>query len=229
MSETKYKWWISRIEHNLFLYDWCRIDHFRGLVAFWQVPSHEETAINGQWVQVPIHHFINTLLKRFPNLPLIGEDLGLITADVREIMYQYNIPGMKVLQFAFDSSLPQNPYAPHNHVENCIVYTGTHDNNTTCGWFENETDDEIKNRIQRYFGRSITSKDIHWEFIRAAMRSIASLVVIPMQDLLGLDHTARMNTPATANKNWEWRLEANQITDELKHELRGMTEIFGRA
>ena len=141
LKESGYRWWIQRFEHNMQLFDAIRLDHFRGFVAYWAIPSSETTAINGKWEPVPARDFFTTLLKRFPYLPIIAEDLGVITPDVRELMTCFGFPGMKVLQFAFGEDLPTNPYAPHNHTRNALVYTGTHDNNTTRGWFENELDE----------------------------------------------------------------------------------------
>jgi len=224
-----YSWWIKRIGHNLRLFDMVRIDHFRGFVGFWEVPAGEPTAINGRWVDAPVMDFFTSLYKRFPNLPIIAEDLGLITPDVREVIHRFEFPGMRVLLFAFDDAMPRNPYAPHNYVKNCLVYTGTHDNNTARGWFEKETDQPSRERFFSYIGKQIPAEQVGWEFSRLAMGSVAGIAILPMQDILGLGELARMNRPSTINGNWQWRLSAEEITPEVKQRLRGLTEIYGRA
>jgi len=228
LKDQKYIWWIERIEHNLQMYHWIRIDHFRGFVGYWEVLATEKTAINGKWVQAPADDFFNTLLQNDPQLPIIAEDLGVITQDVKEIIRKFNFPGMKVLLFAFDESLPRNPYAPHNHIPNCLIYTGTHDNNTIRGWFEEEASEDTKKRLFQYIGHKIKKEEIHWEIIRLALGSVANLAIIPMQDILGLRSDGKMNKPGTANGNWKWRLLPDQITEALIQKLREMTEIYGR-
>lgn len=228
MRQNGYKWWIERIAHNLDLYDIVRIDHFRGLVAFWEVKYGEPTAINGKWVDVPVHDFMDKLVRRFYNLPIIAEDLGTITPDVKEIMHKYNLPGMKVLLFAFGADDAHHPYLPHNYERNFAVYTGTHDNNTVKGWFENEADHKTKERLFRYIGRETPADDIHWEFIRIAMKSVADMSIIPLQDILGLGEESRMNRPSVGNSNWEWRFESAQLTGWITDKLRSLTETFGR-
>ncbi len=224
-----YSWWIKRIGHNLRLFDMVRIDHFRGFAGFWEVPAGETTAINGRWVDAPVMDFFTTLYKRFPNLPIIAEDLGVITPDVREVMHKFEFPGMRVLLFAFDDSLPKNPYAPHNHVKNCLVYTGTHDNNTARGWFEKEADQRSKEWFFRYIGKEIPAEQVGLEFSRLAMASVAGIAILPMQDILGIGEFARMNRPSTIQDNWQWRLLAEEITPAVKQRLRELTEIYGRA
>lgn len=228
LKETRYAWWIQRIKQNLSLFDMVRIDHFRGFVAYWEVPSSEKTAINGRWTEVPVEDFFTTLFKHFPSLPIIAEDLGTITPDVREIIHRFEFPGMKLLLFAFGWNLSTNPYAPHNHVKNCVVYTGTHDNNTVRGWFENEIPQEDKERLFHYLGREVPGQEIHWELIRLAMMSVANMVIVPMQDVLGLGEESRMNRPSITEGNWLWRLLPEQITPSPVQKFRGMTEIYGR-
>ena len=206
LKEDGYAWWIKRIEHDMKLYDLVRIDHFRGFVAYWEVPAGEKTALRGQWVKVPAEDFFTTLRQHLTDLPILAEDLGIITPDVREIMDRFGIPGMRVLLFAFGEDLPTNPYAPHNHVKNCVVYTGTHDTNPVRGWFEKEATSEERERLFRYLGRKVSAEDVSWEFIRLAMMSVADTAILPMQDILGLGEEARMNRPATTEKNWQWRL-----------------------
>ena len=228
LKETSYAWWVSRLEHNLKYFDTVRLDHFRGFVAYWEVPASETTAINGKWVNTPARDFFNTLLLRFPVLPIIAEDLGIITPDVKEIMQTYGFPGMKVLLFAFGDDAA-NPYMLHNHVRNCVVYTGTHDNNTTRGWFQlDATEDEKKNLIE-YLGREIDESNVSWELIRLAMMSVAGTAVIPMQDFLGLGGEARMNTPSTVFGNWSWRVAEDQLSPVLAEKIAGMTGLYGRA
>jgi 4-alpha-glucanotransferase len=229
LRETGYTWWIKRIAHNAKYLDLVRVDHFRGFVGYWEVPAGEANAINGSWVEAPAEDFFNTLLKRFPRLPIIAEDLGVITPDVREIMHRFDLPGMKVLLFAFGDDLATNPYIPHNLPKNCVIYTGTHDNNTVRGWFEREATPETKERLVQYLGREVSVERIHWELIRLAMMSVANMAIFPMQDLLGLGEDARMNRPATTEGNWQWQLLQEQLTPHLTQKLLEMTEIYGRA
>lgn len=229
LREGGYSWWIKRIEHNLKLFDIIRLDHFRGFVAYWEVPAGEETALNGRWVEAPVEDFFRTLFKHFPSLPIIAEDLGLITPDVREIMNRLGFPGMKLLIFAFGDDFPNGAYLPHNYTRNCVVYTGTHDNSTVKGWFTKEARPEDRRRLFKYIGREINEENIHWEFIRLGMMSVANMVIFPMQDILGLGEEAKMNLPATSHGNWQWRLMPTQITSSVLKELREMTGVYGRA
>lgn len=228
LKETGYSWWLRRIEFNLKLFDIVRLDHFRGFVSYWEIPATEKTAVNGKWVNAPVQDFFNTLYKHFPSLPIIAEDLGTITPDVKEIMNTFGIPGMKVLLFAFGDDLPTNPYIPHNHTKYCIIYTGTHDNNTIKGWFKKDAGPAERKRVRQYLGRDITEDTIYREFIRLAMMSVANMVVLQMQDILGLGEESRMNFPATSENNWEWRLLPKQITPALIQELSEATVIYGR-
>jgi 4-alpha-glucanotransferase len=229
LRERGYDWWVRRLQHNLTLTDIVRIDHFRGLVAYWEVPATESTAMIGKWVEVPVEDFFTQLLKRFPYLPIIAEDLGTITPEVREIIHRFDLPGMKVLLFAFGDDLATNPYVPHNVVRNSVIYTGTHDNNTARGWFEKEAGPEVKERLFAYLGRRISADEVHWELTRLAMMSVANLAIIPMQDILGLGEEGRMNRPAGGTRNWEWRLLPEQLTAEISEKLRQMTINYGRA
>ena len=186
MKTTRYKWWMARLEHNFRLFDIIRLDHFRGFVAYWEVPAKEITAINGRWVDVPAEDFFSEVFRIYEAGKFIAEDLGTITQDVIEIRDKLKLPGMKILQFAFGDDYPNGSYLPHNHVENCVVYTGTHDNNTIVGWWNNECNRVEKNRIEDYFKRKLNDDQINWDFIEIAMDSKASLVIFPVQDLLGL-------------------------------------------
>lgn len=228
LRETGYAWWIKRVKHNARLFDIIRIDHFRGLIGYWEVPAGEPSAVNGQWVEAPAEDFFRSLSRRLPNLSIIAEDLGVITPDVREIMNRFEFPGMKVLLFAFGDDLAANPYIPHNLPRHCIIYTGTHDNNTARGWFEKEAAPETRERLFRYLGREVPKEAIHWELIRLAMMSVADKAVFPLQDILGLGAEARMNRPSTTEGNWQWRLLPEQLTPAIAEMLRGMTALSGR-
>jgi 4-alpha-glucanotransferase len=228
LKKSGYQWWIDRIAHNLKLFDVLRIDHFLGLVAYWEVPASEKTAINGRWMKAPATDFLNTLKKNFPNFPIVAEDLGLVTPDVREVINHFGLPGMKILQFAFGEDNPLHPFLPHTYEENFVVYTGTHDNNTVRGWLEGEASAEEKRRLFRYLGREVPVEEIHWTLIRLAMMSVARWVILPMQDVLGLGGEARMNRPSVAHGNWEWRLLPGQITPLVSEKLLEVTETFGR-
>ncbi len=229
LRESGYEWWVQRIEQTIKLYDFVRIDHFRGLVAYWEVPATEDTAINGKWMEAPVMDFFNHLTRKLPYLPIIAEDLGVITPDVREVMNHFELPGMKLLLFAFGEDLPTNPYIPHNLPRNCVAYTGTHDNNTVRGWFEKETTPEDRKRLFCYLGKEVPAGKLHWELIRLVMMSVADTVIFPMQDILGLGEEARMNRPATLEGNWLWRVSADLLTPDLARRLREITEIYGRA
>jgi 4-alpha-glucanotransferase len=228
LKKTGFEWWIKRIKHVLCLYDIVRIDHFRGLVAYWEVPVWERTAVNGKWVEVPVKDFFDAVYKMIPVLPLIGEDLGIITSDVREIMNVYDIPGMKVLVFAFGDDMPKNPYIPHNVQRESLMYTGTHDTNTVRGWFENETSYEMRKRLFEYIGKEVNEKEISMELVRLAMMSPSNIAVIPLQDILGLDADSRMNFPSTPSGNWCWRFLPEMLKPEISSELLKMTLTYGR-
>ena len=229
MRRTGYRWWADRVAHNLSLFDCIRLDHFRGLVAYWQVSSRAKTAKNGKWIVAPVRDFLKTLYRKFPVLPLIAEDLGTITPDVRQIIKQYDLPGMKVLLFAFADGSMANPYLPHNHTKNSVVYTGTHDNNTVRGWFDNEASRQEKQRLYSYLGRKVSARHIHEEFLRLAMMSGADTAIIPMQDVLGLGSSARMNRPASGRGNWRWRLSPHHLRSALAARLWSMNVTYGRA
>jgi 4-alpha-glucanotransferase len=228
LGRTNYDWWMRRIGHNLKLYDLVRIDHFRGLVAYWQVRGGEKTAVRGKWIQAPTQAFFSALFRRFPSAAIFAEDLGHITADVRETISEYGLAGMRVLQFGFDGNSINNPHYPHNHVVNCLVYTGTHDNNTTRGWFDTEASPQQKKCLTEYLGHKVSAKTIALEMIRLAMASVAKVAIIPMQDLLGLGAEARMNRPAKNKGNWLWRMRKGQANAALAKELAEMTLTYGR-
>jgi 4-alpha-glucanotransferase len=227
-KKTRYDWWISRIAHQMAVFDVVRIDHFRGLVAFWEVPARETTARNGRWVDAPSEDFFSELQRRFISLPLVAEDLGHITADVRETMQRFGFPGMRVLMFGFSGDPAFNPNAVQNIPEHCVVYTGTHDNNTVRGWFENEATRGEKRRLSVISGRRTPAREIAWELIRLAMLSPARWSIIPVQDLLGLGADARINTPGQVRGNWAWHMTEKQLNALPVKRLLEMTTTFGR-
>ena len=227
-QKTRYQWWFHRIAHNLSLFDAIRIDHFRGLVAYWEVPAGKRIAKNGKWVNVPSVDFFDEMMRRFPAFPVIAEDLGYITADVREIMRRYRFPGMRLLVFGFSGDLSTNPNAPHNIVRNCVVYTGTHDTNTIRGWVEDEATQREKEQLYAYLGRRLPAGDLPLEMIRLAMISPSLLSIIPMQDVLSLGKNARINLPGRAEGNWLWRMTPVQFSATPRKQLRQMTELYAR-
>jgi len=228
LKETGYSWWIKRIEHNLKFFHMFRLDHFRGFVGYWEILAGEKFATNGRWEEAPAIDFFNTLLKHFKSLPIIAEDLGVITPDVKEVMNQFGFPGMRVLLFAFGEDLTSHPYAPHNYIRNCVAYTGTHDNNTVKGWFKNETSAEDRKRIFDYIGHEVSEDQIHWELIKLVMNSVADMVIIPMQDILGLGEESRTNLPASAKGNWRWRFMPEMLSPLITKKLSEITRKYGR-
>lgn len=224
-----YDWWLRRIEQNLRLYDLVRIDHFRGFLGTWQVPAGHRTARAGRWEQHPQHGLMDKLLRRRPYLQVIAEDLGLITPDVREFMYKYDLPGMRVVQLGFSEELPTDDHAVHNHPHNSFVYTGTHDNTTARGWFEDEADAAIQARLCAYLGKKVTGKEVSWDLIRLAMMSVAATAIVPLQDVLSLGSEARMNTPGESEGNWGWRFRWEQLTPAVTKRLAEVTGMYGRA
>lgn len=230
MAQQGYQWWINRLQATLRLVDIVRVDHFRGFEAYWEVPAGEDTAISGRWVKGPGVDFFETIQQTLGELPLLAEDLGVITEEVLELRERFNFPGMKVLQFAFDSKEAgglnaTNPFLPHNHTYNSVVYTGTHDNDTTKGWYRERTPEE-KDLVRRYIARS--DEDIVWSFIRMAMSSVARYAIIPFQDILNLDSDARMNTPSTLGGNWTWRYRPEALSAWATGRLSEMADLYGR-
>ena len=225
MQKTDFNWWIDRVSSLLKVADIIRIDHFRGFEAYWAVPYGEPTAINGEWRKAPGHELFNAIKKALGDLPILAEDLGLITPGVIELRDAFGLPGMKILQFAFDSS-EENNYIPHSYNPNTVVYTGTHDNDTTLGWYQKASDAD-KAYVNNYMHTKGDS-DIVWDFIRTAWASVSNIALVPMQDLFSLDSSARMNTPGVAAGNWGWRYTEEALTDELANKLRSLTELYGR-
>jgi 4-alpha-glucanotransferase len=225
---TGFDWWISRLSRALSLYDRVRIDHFRGLVAFWGVPRDEKTARNGSWFPVPTEVFFRRVREVFPTMPFLAENLGVITSDVTKTMNENALPGMLVLHFAFGDGIAANPYAPHNHTKANIVYTGTHDNNTTLGWFLSDSTPEERRNLSEYVGRDVTHRTVCADMVRLAMSSVADECVIPLQDILCLGADARMNTPSTRSGNWTWRFRSETLDAADSAALARMTSLFGR-
>jgi malto-oligosyltrehalose synthase/4-alpha-glucanotransferase len=229
LKKGNYKWWVTRIQKNLDLVDLLRIDHFRALAEYWEVPAGELTAVNGQWKTGPGEHFFEILKKEIGSLPFVAEDLG----DNMEVVYQLrekvDLPGMKVLQFAFGENMAQAVDAPHNFNSNCIVYTGTHDNNTTVGWYKQEITSEDRKRLESYSNTTVKAENVHDILSRIAYASVAKIVILPMQDILGLDEQARLNKPGTGKNNWLWQLKAGQLTDAIEQKLKEWTIFYNRS
>jgi 4-alpha-glucanotransferase len=229
LRKSGYAWWIKRIEHNIELFDFVRIDHFRGFASFWQIPECERIAVFGQWVKAPGNHFFGTLLKTFDKLPIIAEDLGYITPDVIALIKRFKFPGMRVLLFAFDDYAKHNPHRPENYPKNCVAYTGTHDNNTVRGWYEKDASWHAKENVAHHLSGRLSSKELSWAFIKEVMKSDANTAMIPMQDILGLGDEARINRPSTVQNNWQWRMKPNCLRESLAKKLAKLTKATHRA
>ncbi|WP_339459123.1 4-alpha-glucanotransferase [Nodularia spumigena] len=226
LQKQDFNWWLGRFEAMLDYIDVIRIDHFRGFEAYWAVEQGEETAMNGEWMKAPGEELFDAIKAKLGTLPVLAEDLGVITPEVEALRDKYEFPGMKVLQFAFGSD-PGNSFLPFNYTRNAVVYTGTHDNDTTVGWF-NQANDWEKRNLLLYLG-CISDEGIHWDVIRLALSSIANQAIIPLQDILGLGTEARMNFPSTAEGNWGWRYQPSLLTAELGERLKNLTQLYGRA
>jgi 4-alpha-glucanotransferase len=228
-------WWIGRIKATLGMVDVVRVDHFRGFAASWEVPAGERTAERGRWVEAPGRELFAAVARAIPRTPIIAEDLGVITPDVDALRDEFGFPGMRILQFAFGGD-ETNRDLPHNYHPNVVVYTGTHDNDTTVGWFRSvagldSTRDAAQIARERKFCLEYLGTDgaeIHWDFIRAALESVADTAITPLQDVLGLDGRARMNLPASTSGNWAWRYERGALTAGIRERLRKLTELYGR-
>jgi 4-alpha-glucanotransferase len=224
LQETGFAWWLDRMRTQLEQFDVLRIDHFRGLEAAWEIPAHEPTAIHGEWVRAPGQALLRAIYSKFGQVALVAEDLGIITPEVEALRDEFNMPGMKILQFAFSGGA-DNPYLPHRHDHNSVVYTGTHDNDTTVGWSNSLSDDD-RRYIYDYLDNPQTS--LHCALIHAALGSVANLAVIPMQDILELGSEHRMNTPGTTEGNWHWRFQWQQLTAERVERLAHLISLFNR-
>ncbi len=225
LKKTGFKWWIDRIKTQNELFDILRIDHFRGLESAWEIPFNEDTAVNGKWVSAPGKALLKAVLEECTSISLIAEDLGIITKEVDALRNDFNLPGMKILQFAFDGN-SDNLYLPHNHERNSVVYTGTHDNDTTLGWFNSLSDYE-KHRVYEYLGFS--SVAMPSVLVGVALGSVANLVILPMQDILELGSEGRMNIPGTCEGNWSWRFDWSQLTESRAGRLAHLVKLFGRS
>jgi 4-alpha-glucanotransferase len=224
-KEDRYKWWIKRIKATLKLFDFIRLDHFRGFVNYWEVPAGNKTAEIGHWLPGPGADFFEVMQNELGVLPIIAEDLGEISNDVYVLRDQFDLPGMKILQFAFSSD-PDDPFLPHNYPVNCVAYTGTHDNDTAMGWYLSAPEQE-KDFCRRYLARS--GENISWDLIRAVWSSVAKITIAPLQDLLGLGTQARMNYPGRASGNWSWRVLPHQINSELAQKINELNFLYSRS
>ena len=225
LKETNYSWWVERVRANLSTCDIIRIDHFRGFEAYWAVPYGDDTAINGQWEPGPGIDLFNAIKSQLGELPIIAEDLGLMTQGVIDLREATGFPGMKILGFAFDSG-EENDYLPHTYTKNCVVYTGTHDNDTLIGWFQKAKEED--RQFARDYLNSRSDDEIHWDAIRGAWSSVACMAISPVQDFLGLGSEARINTPGVAAGNWQWRLRHGVLTDELAERIAKLTRVYSR-
>ncbi|RZM26585.1 MAG: 4-alpha-glucanotransferase, partial [Pedobacter sp.] len=229
MQADGYSWWIKRLRKNLELYDLLRLDHFRAFSAFWEVASGAKNAVEGNWMPSPGRDFFRVMSIEFGTLPFVAEDLGEIDAPVYALRDEFNLPGMKILQFAFGADMPYSIHSPHQYPsENCVVYTGTHDNNTTLGWFSTETTKKDRKNIRKYLGRKIKGDTINAAMIRLAYASVARIAIIPIQDVLNLDGNARMNVPSSVEKNWIWRMKPAALTKRHHQWLAKLTKVYGR-
>jgi 4-alpha-glucanotransferase len=219
-----FRWWMQRFHSQIELMDVVRIDHFRGFAAYWEIPAGATTAIDGRWVDAPGDALFSTVRAHCPQLRIVAEDLGVITPEVTALRRKHGFPGMKILQFAFEGGA-QNPYLPHFHEADSVAYTGTHDNDTTLGWF-NALRDDLKARVYEYLGTP--HEAMPWPLIRATLASVSQLAVIPMQDVLALDGAHRMNTPGTVENNWRWRFTWEQVDPHAAPRLRTMAEMYAR-
>lgn len=226
MKNDGYSWWISRLRHTLGMVDLVRLDHFRGFASYWEVPADEETAINGRWCTGPGRGFFDAVEKALGDLPLVAEDLGEITPDVVELLDELGLPGMAILHFGF-SPEPRSTFIPYAHKRNQVVYTGTHDNNTSVGWFLEDASDGERELVRRYTGKP--GDEVHWDLIRLAMSSVADTAIVPHQDLAGLGSDCRMNVPAVGEGNWRFRITPPMLGEGIQSRLRELIEVYGRA
>jgi 4-alpha-glucanotransferase len=229
MEQTGFGWWIARVKSVLDVVDIIRLDHFRGFEAFWEIPAGSINAVNGRWIKGPGDRLFSALEKSLGKLPFIAEDLGFITPEVPELRDRWGFPGMRVLQFAFGDQSTRNPHKPYNFIPNCVAYTGTHDNNTTAGWFSDKTNSPTnaeREAALRYMGSNGT--DAVWDLIRLLLSSAADTAIMPMQDVLELGSEARMNLPSTTGNNWKWRMREDPLRHDLAAKLREMNRMYGR-
>ncbi|WP_373058169.1 4-alpha-glucanotransferase [Zunongwangia sp. H14] len=227
LQQNNFDWWVQRLKQNLLLFDVVRLDHFRAFSAYWEVPAKEETAINGKWIKTPGTQFFRLIKKEFPEMPFIAEDLGSLDEPVYKLLKRFHFPGMNVLHFAFGEEKADNPYLPFNHKPHSIVYTGTHDNNTSRGWYE-ALDKTSKKHLRRYTGKEVNKKNVHKILHTLALKSVSKVAVFPLQDLMGKGEEAIMNTPGTIKNNWTWRVEKEEIPVENVKLFREKNILYGR-
>jgi 4-alpha-glucanotransferase len=235
LARTGYEWWIARFRAVLALVDRVRLDHFRGFEAYWEVPGEARTAEQGRWVKGPGAAFFDALRAALGTLPIVAEDLGVITPEVEALRDRFGFPGMAILQFAFGSDPQENTFLPHAYQPNKVVYTGTHDNDTVVGWWTSGVGDSTRTvaAVAKEHGRALTyvggdESEIHWDFIRALLVSVADTAIVPLQDVLGLGSEARMNLPGRSQDNWRWRYVASDLTPGIRRRLRAISEASGR-
>jgi 4-alpha-glucanotransferase len=225
MEKDGYKWWVERIRASFLIYDVVRIDHFRGFEAYWEIKNGSENAVKGKWTKGPNFKLFKKVKEELGDLDIIAEDLGFLTEEVHELIEATGYPGMKILQFAFDPR-EESDYLPHTYKNNCVVYTGTHDNDTIMGWVKNVKSEDLMH-AGNYLKLSF-EEGINWGFIRGAFSSVADMCIIPMQDFLGLGEEARMNIPSTLGNNWTWRMKEDALTEGLAEKIAGLTRLYGR-
>jgi 4-alpha-glucanotransferase len=228
LKQQDYDWWLKRLRKNMELFDLLRLDHFRAFAQYWEVPAGETTARNGQWRDGPGKDFFDVVQQRLGHLPFVAEDLGDHMDAVYHLRDAIGLPGMKVLQFAFGEHMAQSVDIPHNYTANCIVYTGTHDNNTTAGWFHDETNSADHKRLEKYAGRRLHAENVHHLMARIAYASVARIAILPMQDILGLGAASRMNMPGSGTNNWRWRLLPDQLQPSLQKKLCAWAKTYNR-
>ncbi len=225
MSQTNYAWWTARLRMSFTQADIVRIDHFRGFDAYWEIPASEETAVVGKWIKGPGQSFFEVMVRNLNELPLIAEDLGVITPEVVALRDRFNFPGMKILQFAFGGER-NSQFLPHTYDSNCVVYTGTHDNETVLGWFNNASPEEQRHVLA--YMNVPNGDNISWDLLRLGYASVADMAVAMMQDLMRLGNEARMNYPGRSSGNWQWRYRAEMLTGEIADQLKVLTELYSR-
>ncbi|MDO5418203.1 MAG: 4-alpha-glucanotransferase [Lachnospiraceae bacterium] len=227
--QTGFAWWMKRMEYSFRLYDVVRVDHFRGFDEYYSIPYGSETAEHGHWEKGPGIEIFRKMEEHFgtKKLPIIAEDLGFLTQSVLDLVKETGFPGMKVLEFAFDTR-EESDYLPHNYPKNCVVYTGTHDNDTIRGWFEKMPEPDKLLALEYINGRHGEGPWVNWDFIRLALASVANLAVIPVQDYIGLGSEARINEPSTLGNNWKWRMKKGELSDEICQKARRMARLYGR-
>ena len=228
LKSTGYQWWFDRLRKNMEMFDLLRLDHFRAFASYWEVSGGETTAIRGTWKQGPGRVFFNKVNAALGDLRFVAEDLGDIDEAVFRLRDEFNFPGMKILQFAFGETMPVSGYIPHNYTSKFIAYTGTHDNNTTVGWFLNDLTSKVRRQITSYIGHPINERNIHIELSRLAYASVAQAAILPLQDVLGLDKNARMNTPASVSGNWQWRFKQGALKKSVERRLQQWVKLYNR-